>query len=307
MDEAGDRARDPDGKSADGAGVGDDVAGGVEVHVGGRGERSLLAVVNENVFTGVLVDEHESSAAEVAGERVDHGESEADGDRGVDGVAAGLQNSNAGVSGEVMHGDDHGVRRADRLVVLEQERGLGGVGCGILRRLRGLRGQRQGHSEEKSGESEEGADSFAMGSHCDCHCMAEAGDGDEPTGQAGEKSWPYQGYSSRSATMGPPCWPATQESTVAANATTPATRERLRNVAMSLVLTPNNRLAITRVRATAPIRPAKMPISASCIPCRTTSPRIFSRRAPSATQNPDIARALGHQIRHHSVEAHSSE
>ena len=276
---------------ADGAGVGDDVARGVEVHVGGCGERSLLAVVDENVFTGVLVDEHESSAAEVAGERVDHGESEADGDRGVDGVAAGLQNSNAGVSGEVMHGDHHGVRRADRLIVLEQERGLGGVGCGILRRLRGLRGQRQGHSEEKSGESDAGADSFAMRSHCDCHCMAEAGDGDEPTGQAGEKSWPSQGYSSRSATIGSTLLARHAGTTVAANATSASNAGTLRKVAMSLVLTPNNRLAITRVRATAPIKPAKMPISASCIPCRTTSPRIFSRRAPSATRIP-ISRVL---------------
>jgi hypothetical protein len=76
----------------------------------GGGERGLLAVVDEDVFAGVLVDEHESAAAKIAGEGVHHGESETDGDRGVDGVAAGLENLDTGVGGEVVHGDDHGVR-----------------------------------------------------------------------------------------------------------------------------------------------------------------------------------------------------
>ena len=141
---------------ADGAGVGDDVAGGVEVHVGGRGERGLLAVVDEDVFAGVLVDEHESAAAEVAGEGVDDGEREADGDGGVDGIAAGLQDSDAGVGGEVMHGDDHGVRGADGLVVLEQERGLAGSrvwhlarALGSARRAAGPR--RGGKRRERGG------------------------------------------------------------------------------------------------------------------------------------------------------------
>jgi hypothetical protein len=40
-----------------------------------------------------------------------------------------------------VHGDDHGVRGADRLVVLEQERGLGVVGGCIPRGVWGLRGK----------------------------------------------------------------------------------------------------------------------------------------------------------------------
>ena len=292
---------------ADDAGVGDDIALGVEVHVGGGGERRFLAVVDEDVFAGVLVDEHESAAADVAGKRVDDGEREADGDGSIDGVAAFLQDLNAGVGGEVMDGDDHGVRLAHGLIVPELESDLAGVVRGILRRLRGLRGQRQGHSEEKSGESDAGADSFAMRSHCDCHCMAEAGDGDEPTGQAGEKSWPSQGYSSRSATIGSTLLARHAGMTVAANATSASNAGTVRKVAKSLALTLNNRLAITRVRAAAHARPAKMPISASCIPClHHQSENIFTPR-PQRHQNPDIARALGHQIRHHSVQAHSSE
>ena len=82
----------------------------------------------------------------------------------------------AGVGGEVVHGDDHGVRGADRLVVLEQERGLGGVGGGILRGLGGLCGERERKGQERKGESGEGADFFPLGSHFDwSHCMAGAG------------------------------------------------------------------------------------------------------------------------------------
>ena len=56
--------------------------------------------------------------------------------------------------------------------------------------------------------------------------------------------------------------------TVAANATTASNPGTVRKVAKSLALTPNNRLAITRVTAAAHTKPAKIPISASCIPCQ---------------------------------------
>jgi hypothetical protein len=58
-----------------------------------------------------------------------------------------------------MDGDDHGVRCADGLVVLETE---GGLGCvvwgGVLWRLGGLCGQGKRESEERDGDEREGGD-----------------------------------------------------------------------------------------------------------------------------------------------------
>ncbi len=73
------------------------------------------------------------------------------------------------------------------------------------------------------------------------------------------------------------------------------------------MLTPNNRLAITRVRTAAPISPARMPINVNCIPWRTTRARIFSAPRTQRDQNADIVCALGHQVRHHAVEAHGGQ
>ena len=63
-------------------------------------------------MTAVVTDEHEAAAADVAGLRVDDGEGEADGHGCVDGVAALLEDLDAGVGGVVVDGDDHGVAGA---------------------------------------------------------------------------------------------------------------------------------------------------------------------------------------------------
>ena len=54
-------------------------------------------------------DEHEAASAQVAGYRVGDGQGEADGYGCVDGVAAFLEDLEAGVGGVVLDGDDHGV------------------------------------------------------------------------------------------------------------------------------------------------------------------------------------------------------
>jgi hypothetical protein len=100
----------------------------------------------------VLVDEHESAAADVACGWMDDGEREADGDGCVDGVAAFFQNLDTGVGGKVVNGDDHGVRFADGLIVLELESDLAGVvSGGVLRRRRGLGGSER--CSKKDGKS----------------------------------------------------------------------------------------------------------------------------------------------------------
>ena len=53
------------------------------------------------------MEEHESAAADVAGERVGDSERESGGHRGVDGVAAPLQDFQAGPGREVVAGHDH--------------------------------------------------------------------------------------------------------------------------------------------------------------------------------------------------------
>ena len=107
--EAGYRAGDSAGLVADERHAGDNVALGVEVHVAGGCGGSFFAVVEEVGFAVVIADEHEASAAEVACKRIDDGESEADGYGCVDGVAALLEDFDAGVGGVVLDGDDHGV------------------------------------------------------------------------------------------------------------------------------------------------------------------------------------------------------
>jgi hypothetical protein len=54
-----------------------------------------------------VADEHEASATEVAGEGVDDGESETYGYGCVDGVAALLEDGDAGVGRVVLDADDH--------------------------------------------------------------------------------------------------------------------------------------------------------------------------------------------------------
>ena len=111
--EAGDGAGDSAGFVADEGHAGDDVALGVEVHVAGGGGGGFFAVVEEVGFAVFVADEHEAAAADVAGCGIDDGEGEAYGYGCVDGVAALLEDFDAGVGGVVLDGDDHGVLGAD--------------------------------------------------------------------------------------------------------------------------------------------------------------------------------------------------
>lgn len=120
--EPGDGAGDSAGLVADEGHAGDDVALRVEVHVAAGGGGSLLAVVEEVGPAVLVADEHEAAAADVARCRVDDGEGEADGHGCIDGIAALLEDGDAGVGGVVVDADDHGVPGAGGLL---GSRGLG--------------------------------------------------------------------------------------------------------------------------------------------------------------------------------------
>jgi hypothetical protein len=67
-----------------------------EIHVlFRRTRRDLAEIQRPHAFRRRVVEEEESTAAQVAGLRVHDGERECDGDRGVDGVAAALQHGHA--------------------------------------------------------------------------------------------------------------------------------------------------------------------------------------------------------------------
>src|SRR6266513_1531080 len=87
------------------------IAGATSVARGS--ERGGLAVVERGdlALGGAVHDE--AAAADVAGVRQDDFERKADGDRGVDGIAALLEDVDADLRGERVRGDDHGVRRGD--------------------------------------------------------------------------------------------------------------------------------------------------------------------------------------------------
>ncbi len=121
VDEARDRAGNAGGLWAVGRHPRDDVAVRIEIHVGARGGRRLLAEVEEVRFGGFQAtgacgragaDEHEAASADVAGRRKRDGQREADGNRGVHGIATGAQDLDAGVGRVVLNGDDHRVLRA---------------------------------------------------------------------------------------------------------------------------------------------------------------------------------------------------
>ena len=146
----GDRPRDARRQAANGRQSGDDVAAAVEVHVGGRGGGSGFAVVQksgpalvERVVRGA--DQHEAAAADVARLRQNHGEGEADGHGGIDGVAARAEDFQSGVGGVVVDRDDHGVRGAHG--------GLAGYGRGRCLRVGGRR-QCGGEQGEDGGQTQ---------------------------------------------------------------------------------------------------------------------------------------------------------
>ena len=67
----------------------------VLIHVGRGFRRGLLAIVEEVDFAIGAAEEHEASAADVAGLGIDDLQREADGDGGIDGVAALLHDRDA--------------------------------------------------------------------------------------------------------------------------------------------------------------------------------------------------------------------
>ena len=91
--------------------------------------------------------------------------------------------------------------------------------------------------------------------------------------------------------------------TMAQKATTARSAGTAKNVATSVALTPNNRLAMTRVRAAAPINPATMPINGELHSLTDDQGKdVFASRA-QGDQDSDIVRALRDQIGHHAVKA----
>ena len=57
--------------------------------------RRGLAIIDGDILAVGAVDHHEAAAADIAGARIGHGQGEGCGDRGVDGIAAPLQNIGA--------------------------------------------------------------------------------------------------------------------------------------------------------------------------------------------------------------------
>ncbi len=74
-----------------------------------RGEGRLLAEIEEGLSAVGELQRHEAAAAEIAGRRIDDGERIADRDRGVDGVAAALEDVDADLGREVLGRHDHAV------------------------------------------------------------------------------------------------------------------------------------------------------------------------------------------------------
>src|SRR6185437_13431583 len=111
--EAKRRSRHADREIAARAASGDHRARGVEIHGLGRGERRLLAKIDEVVAPVGEMDEHEAAAAEIAAAWVDDGKRIADGDGRIDGVAALLQDFRPDLRGEPLRRYHHAVLRLD--------------------------------------------------------------------------------------------------------------------------------------------------------------------------------------------------
>ena len=77
--------------------------------------RRALAEIDEGGAPVGQADQHEAAAADVAREGMRHRQRESHRDRGIDGVAAGLQNLQPGFGGVAFARDHHAVPRAHRL------------------------------------------------------------------------------------------------------------------------------------------------------------------------------------------------
>jgi hypothetical protein len=90
-------------------------AGGVQVHVARGGLGRALAEIDERGASVGQAHQHEAPASDVSGRGVGHRQGEPHGHRGVDRVAAGAKNLDAGLGGVAFPRDHHGVPRAHRL------------------------------------------------------------------------------------------------------------------------------------------------------------------------------------------------
>ena len=95
------------------------LAARVEVHVVRGLGRGLLTEVNECRASVGKADQHESAAAEVAGEWIRDGKRHADRDGGVDRIAARLENLYADIGGDGLLRSHHAVPGADRFFGLK--------------------------------------------------------------------------------------------------------------------------------------------------------------------------------------------
>ncbi len=90
----------------------------VLIHGFGRGQRRLLAIVDEGGFAVVRAQQQKSAAAEIACCRMHDGERKSGGNGRIDGIAALAQHLNPGVGSQVVHADHHSVARAHGLFIL---------------------------------------------------------------------------------------------------------------------------------------------------------------------------------------------
>src|SRR6202022_930605 len=92
----------------------DDVAVLVEIHVGGGALGRRLAEIQERLAAIGKLDGHESTAAQIAGRRIEHGGRIAHSGRRVDRVAAALEHIHTHHRGQVLGGNHHPVFGGDR-------------------------------------------------------------------------------------------------------------------------------------------------------------------------------------------------
>jgi hypothetical protein len=111
------------------------------------GERGLLAVVDESSMAVMGTQQQEASAAEVAGRGMDDGKSKAGCNSGVDGVATGAQDLQAGVGGKMVDADYHAVLGPDWLLGKIGNHVFGTLQCGDVE-----------SGEAKCGAGEDGMD-----------------------------------------------------------------------------------------------------------------------------------------------------
>ena len=110
-----------------------DISPRVEKHVAARRRGRCLAIVDGEFSAPGERNQHEAAAAEIAGLRMRDSERETDGNRGIDRVAAGLQDIGANLSGDFLLRGDHAVFCDDGLKPrVKPDEGVGGWIVGAL-------------------------------------------------------------------------------------------------------------------------------------------------------------------------------